>query len=630
MNPEAALDPALAAGPDGLGLAASEHAQVRARARIAIVDAEPLTCAELEAFLRSLGYLQVVTVAPDADVLDTLREERPDLVLLDLALREPTAFEVLGWMGTDRLLRHVPVIAVTAQDERPNRLRALKLGATDYLVKPIDPADLELRLRNTLATKLHHDRLAYTDALTGLPNREASLNRLDWALKFARRHNTTGAVLQVGLDRFKQINDTLGPAMGDELLRAVGRRLATCLRDSDVVTRDAPAESAAQVTRGDGDEFTVLLPAMVRSDHASVVANRIVEAMADPFMLIGHEVFVTCQVGIAVFPTDALDRDTVLRQAKLAMRHARAAGEASGSGFRFFSQELHGRSSNRLALERELHHALERDELVLHYQPKVDLGNGRVCGAEALVRWQHPQRGLLGPGAFIEVAEESGLIVPLGDWVLREALRQVAAWRRLGLPPFAVAVNVSSLQLRRPRLDRTVHDALASAGLDGASLCLELTESAIMETGVNVTSALHAIKELGVRLALDDFGTGYSSLSYLRRFPIVECHAGNNSATIITQAIITMAHGMGLSVVAEGVETAQQREFLRANACDQYQGYLFSRPVPAIELQALVASAGASPGQPPVPAAAPAAPAANQPAGFRQFAETTYSATVFD
>jgi EAL domain-containing protein (putative c-di-GMP-specific phosphodiesterase class I) len=379
---------------------------------------------------------------------------------------------------------------------------------------------------------------------------------------------------------------------------------------------------------------------MARSDHASIVAKRIVESMAEPFMLVGHELFVTCQVGIAVFPTDTLDKDMVLRQAKLAMRHGRAAGEAAGSGFRFYSQELNGRSSNRLALERELHHALERNELVLHYQPKVDMASGRICGAEALVRWQHPQRGLLAPGAFIEVAEESGLIVPLGDWVLHETLRQVAAWRQLGLPPFTVAVNVSSLQLQRARMDRTVLDALARAGLDGASLCLELTESAIMDTGFNVTNTLQAIKEQGVRLALDDFGTGYSSLSYLRRFPIdelkidrsfiVECHAGNNSAAIITQAIIAMAHGMRLSVVAEGVETPQQLAFLRANACDQYQGYLYSRPVPASAFEALIPVAGASAPHASAVAQAATDRVSEQATDFRKFSDTTDVAILLD
>ncbi len=638
MNPDIATDFELESTTGTDTLAMSEGAHACTGARIAIVDDEPLNSAELEAFLRSLGYRHVVSVASGADTLDALRDERPDLILLDIALRQPSAFDILGCMNADRLLRHVPVVVITERDERPNRLRALELGAGDYLVKPIDPSDLELRLRNTLRTKFHHDRLAYTDGLTGLPNRESSLHRLEWALKFAHRHNTAGAVLQIGLDRFKHINDALGPAMGDELLRAVGLRLLTCVRDTDLVLRDTSPETAAQVARGDGDEFTVLLPAMARSDHASVVAKRIVESMVEPFMLVGHELFVTCQVGIAVFPTDTMDKDMVLRQAKLAMRNGSAAGEAVGSGFRFYSQELNGRSANRLALERELHHALERNEMVLHYQPKIDIASGRVSGAEALVRWQHPQRGLLGPGAFIEVAEESGMIVPLGEWVLREALRQTAVWRQRGLPPFAVAVNVSSLQLQRTQLDRTVRDALADAGLDGASLCLELTESAIMETGVNVTNTLHAIKQLGVRLALDDFGTGYSSLSYLRRFPIdelkidrsfiIECHAGNNSAAIITQAIIAMAHGMRLSVVAEGVETRQQFEFLRANACDQYQGYLFARPVPASEFEALVAAASARPEFTTAPA--PTLRALEEAKDFRQFADTIDVAILLD
>ena len=628
-----APDPTFTAAPEA-NSPTGAGAPTSAQARIVVIDDEPLNGQELVTFLQTLGYQRAVSVVPGVQTQDLLRDARPDLVLLELGLRQPTAFDVLGWMRADPQLRHVPVMALMAQDDRASRLRALALGAADCLIKPIDPADLELRLRNTLATKQRHDRLAYTDGMTGLPNRESSRHQLAWAMKFARRYGSAGAVLQIGLDRFKQINDALGPAFGDEVLRAVGLRLVHCVRESDVVIHDITAEIEAQVARGDGDEFTVVLPAMARADHAGVVARRIVESMAEPFALGGHEVFITCQVGIAVFPSDSLDTDIVLRQAKLAMHQGTAAERAAGSSFRFYSQELNGRSSSRLAVEGELRHAIERGELVLHYQPKVDLASGRINGAEALVRWQHPQRGLLGPGAFIEVAEETGLIVPLGDWVLREALRQVARWRKAGFPPFAVAVNVSSLQLHQPHLERTVQEALAATGLDGASLCLELTESAIMDTGANITGTLHAIKELGVRLALDDFGTGYSSLSYLRRFPldelkidrsfIVECHAGNNSATVITQAIITLAHGLRLSVVAEGVETLQQLEFLRANACDQYQGFLFSRPVPAVEFAALFAPAARLARQP-----AAAAPAQSLPApDFRQFADTAVGALL--
>jgi diguanylate cyclase (GGDEF)-like protein len=567
-------------------------------ARIVIIDDEPLNAGDLEVFLRSLGYQQVAQVGPGADLLDALRGEHPDLILLDLALRMPSAFDLLEAINGDRLLRHVPVFALAAQDHRAGRLQALGLGAADHLVKPIDGEDLRLRLRNTLATKLHHDRLATTDSLTGLPNRESALQRLDWAMKFALRHNRPGAVLQVGIDRFKHINEALGPALGDELLRVVGQRLLASLRGTDMVMLDSTADQVAQLSRGDGDEFTVLLPALEREDHASVVARRIVESIATPFQLGGHEVFVTCHIGIAVFQGERLDKDEVLRHAKLAMQHARIDGDATSTGIRFYSQELNGRAVNRLTVERELHHALERNELVLHFQPKVDLRTGRIAGAEALVRWQHPRRGLLAPGAFIEVAEDCGLIVPLGNWVLCEALRQLASWRSAGLPSLSMAVNVSSLQLKRPDLERTVAEALASSGVEGSELCLELTESVIMEGGEHVIGRLHAIKALGVRLALDDFGTGYSSLSYLRRLPIdqlkidrsfiVECHTLDSTATTITRAIIAMARGMALTVVAEGIETREQLAFVRANGCDEFQGYLFSKPVAAEQFEALM------------------------------------------
>jgi diguanylate cyclase (GGDEF)-like protein len=517
-------------------------------------------------------------------------------------MQQASAFEILDAMHADRLLRHVPVIAVAEHDDRENRLRALTLGAVDCLVKPVDAADLALRLRNALATKRHLDRLASTDDLTGLPNRETSLHRLDWAIRFSRRHDRRGAVLQVGLDRFKKINDAVGPAMGDELLRGIGQRLLHCLRDTDSVTLDSTLDADAQLSRGDGDEFTVLLPLIAREEHAGVVARRIVESIAASFTLDGREFFVTCRVGIAVFPADAPDADGVLHQAKLAMRSARAAGAAASSGVQFFSSNLNGQLVHRLAVERDLHHALERDELVLHYQPKVDLASGRIVGAEALLRWQHPQRGLLGAGDFIDVAEESGLILPIGNWVLREALRQVALWRHSGLPPLLMNVNVSSLQFRQPGLKRSVQDALLESGVDGSSLCLELTESVFMTDVARATSSLRSIRELGVRLALDDFGTGFSSLSYLRRFPIdelkidrsfiVQYADGDKTTAVIVQAIVAMARGLDLSVVGEGIETEQQLDLMRACHCDQYQGYLFSKPVPAGEFEAVLQRAG--------------------------------------
>jgi predicted signal transduction protein with EAL and GGDEF domain len=587
-----------------------------APARIVVIDEEPLAATELVELLHALGHPQASALpvgqgpasAPSAALptawLAALRDERPDLLLLELS--SPGALALLQALQADRLLREVPVIATQAEDRPADRLRALQLHAADVLLKPLDAAEFALRLHNVLRQKGRLDQLTYTDGTTGLPNREWSLRRLDEAIRASRRYGHSGAVLQVGLNRFQQINDALGLTLTDELLHEVGRRLATCVRDTDLVSHapESPPtgaqEATARVARGDGDEFTILLPQLDRAEHASVVAQRIAEAMRAPLLVAGHEVFVGCRVGIAVFPGDGQDKDSVLERAILAMRHGSADATPGGHPVRFYSQALHGRFTSRLAVERELHHALERQELQLLYQPKVSMRDGRICGAEALVRWQHPLRGKLGPAAFIDVAEETGLILPLGAWVLGEAVRQVAVWRRAGLPALPVAVNVSSFQLRRPGLADTVRAALQEQGVDGGQLCLELTESAIMDTGASVADTLAAIKRLGVRLALDDFGTGYSSLSYLRRFPldelkidrsfIAECAGGQGSAAVITRAVIAMAHGLGLRVVAEGIETEAQLAFLRQQRCDQFQGYLYSPPIAAADFEALLRS----------------------------------------
>jgi diguanylate cyclase (GGDEF)-like protein len=456
---------------------------------------------------------------------------------------------------------------------------------------------LKLRLHNTLAAKAYRDQLAHTDPLTGLPNREALLWRLEGALQHAQRHGSVGAVLLFGLDRFGQINDALGPTVGDELLHAVALRLVAGLRESDVVARRGEAANTVLLARGSGDEFTVLLPLIEREEDAAVVARRLIGRLASPFAVAGQELFLSCRVGIAVFPGDSSDKDTILQQAGVAMRHVRGASTVGGARLAFYSDRLNASTLDRLTLERELHHALERDELRLHYQPQVDLVSGRLRGAEALVRWQHPQRGLLGPGEFIGVAEASGLIGRLGHWVLREALRQLAQWRREGLALAQLSVNVSSLQLQRGALSEDVREALADSGVDGPSLCLELTESAIIDSGAQVTDTLARIKQLGVQLALDDFGTGYSSLTHLRRFPIDELKIDRSFVTdcdsdasiaAIAGAIIAMAHRLGLRVVAEGIETEPQREFFRVNGADAFQGYLFARPLPATEFSTLL------------------------------------------
>ena len=563
-------------------------------AKIMLVDDEEISIEMLQAFLEEVGYTNFVSTSCPSEAFDLLYNERPDVVLLDLVMPQVSGFEILARMQNDKILKRIPVIMLTAAADAVTKLEALKLGATDFLAKPVDSSELVLRLRNTLSAKAYQDQLAYCDGLTGLPNRERFLDRLDWTIRFSKRYGTTGAVLQIGLDRFKQINEALGPGIGDRLLRAVAQRLDESLRDTDVVARTTDQESQPLLSRMAGDEFTVLLPALAKSADAGTVAQRILDIVAAPFNISGHELFVTCCIGIALYPADGTARDSILKAAAVSMRHAKRERRDS---YRYFSKELNAQSLDRLSLETELRRAIERGELELFYQPKVDLKSNRLVGAEALVRWRHPQRGMVSPGDFIPLAEESGLIVPLGQWVLNTACQQVRTWEAAGRQPPRVSVNVSSHQFRQRVLARDVQAALSGSGIAARLLCLELTESTIMEHAQDNVRTLMALKDSGVSLSIDDFGTGYSSLSYLKRFPIDEIkidrsfvsgvERDKDNAAIVT-AVIAMAHSLGLRVVAEGVETPLELAYLLQQGCDECQGFLYSRPLPAADFGALL------------------------------------------
>jgi diguanylate cyclase len=606
-------------------------------ARIVIVDDEALNSQDLASFLRRAGHAHVVAMKTHEVSVQTLREECADLVLLEMVPGDERALALLQAMRADRHMRHVPVVTMCTQDDLNQRLRALALGAVDLLVRPMHGDELQLRLRNALATKAYRDQLAHTDPLTGLPNRDLLLLRTDWALRQAIRHFNVGAVLHLGLDRFQDLNNALGASIGDELLHAVGERLARSLRDSDMLVQhdtttspNSPSaaigigigigtgtgtgssdHSSALLARASGDEFSVLLPRIERAEDAAVVAQRMISALQAPFEICGHELFVTCRVGMAVFPSDSADRDTVWQHAHVAMRSARRGvgglgglgigDAATGCAFQYYSAALHSQAVHRLTIERELRQALAQGELRLHFQPQVDLHTGHICGAEALVRWLHPRRGLLGPGEFIAVAEETGLIGAIGDWVLRQALAQWVSWAAQGWVLSQIAVNVSGLQLQQAGWIDQVRAALTETGANPRALCLELTETAIIDSHSQVAHSLQAIRALGVQLALDDFGTGYSSLTYLRRFEIDElkidrsfiadCDAdkdSTSSAAAITAAIVVMARRLGLRVVAEGVETAAQLAFIRAQGAHSFQGYLFSKPLSAPDFTALL------------------------------------------
>jgi diguanylate cyclase (GGDEF)-like protein/PAS domain S-box-containing protein len=428
------------------------------------------------------------------------------------------------------------------------------------------------------------DRQAYHDVLTGLPNRALFLDRLEMALSRAKRRHTNVAVLFLDLDRFKVINDSLGHEPGDRLLAAVARRLEGALRPEDTVARFG------------GDEFTVLCEDMGADLEPVGIAERISRALATPFTLDDREVFLSASIGIAVAPTEQARADVLLRDADAAMYRAKERGRAR---VEVFDEATRARAMERMETEHDLHRAIDRGELCLMYQPIIDLLTGRVIGVEALIRWQHPQRGLVEPGGFIPLAEETGLIVPIGEWAVAEACRQVATWRSHGVLPdsFSVAVNLSAGQLAQPRLRQVLDAALFESSLDPASVWLEITESALLVDADAAIATLRGFKERGLRMSIDDFGTGYSSLSYLKRLPIdalkvdrsfVSGLVSDTEDHAIAEAVVALAHTLGLRAVAEGVETIEQLAEVRRIGCDGAQGFLFSRAVSPDAVEALL------------------------------------------
>jgi diguanylate cyclase (GGDEF)-like protein len=435
---------------------------------------------------------------------------------------------------------------------------------------------VQSRLRESEAKVAYAERveyLAYHDGLTTLPNRSLFSKLLTQGISQAHRYNRKLAVLFLDLDRFKQINDTLGHDAGDLLLQEVGKRLKTCLRDSDAVARLG------------GDEFVVLLPELDEEKYAAMVARKILAAIGTPLSLAGQEFRVTASVGISIHPQDGLDEQTLMKNADIALYQAKGEGR---NNFQFYSDKLNANSLERLALESSLRRALERNEFQLHYQAKKDLRTSRVTGMEALLRWQHPDLGMVMPMQFIPLAEEIGLIVPIGKWVLKTACLQNVAWQKQGLPQLTMAVNLSARQFSDENLLRDITSVLEETGMDPRLLELEITESMLMHDVQKTMQILAQLKLMGARIAMDDFGTGYSSLSTLKQFPLdtikidgsfIRDVASNAQDKGLTTAIIAMGRTLSLTVVAEGVETKEQADFLREQSCDEFQGFYFNKPM---------------------------------------------------
>jgi diguanylate cyclase (GGDEF)-like protein len=429
--------------------------------------------------------------------------------------------------------------------------------------------------------------LAYYDILTGLANRLHFNENLDSAIAAASASDNKLALIFMDLDRFKVINDTLGHDAGDLLLKQVAERLKLGLRNNDFVTRKALGSGSNTISRLGGDEFTIVLQNIASDEDAAKVARRILEEIEKPIDLFGHEVVLTASLGISLFPDDGANSLTLIKNADSAMYHAKALG---GNNFQYYAQSMNASSMERLAMEGELRKALERDEFVLYFQPQINTKSGRMVAVEALIRWEHPVRGLIPPGVFIPLAEESRLITAIDQWVLTSVCQLIRYWEMSGIPPVRVAVNLSGRDFMQNKLLATVQGILDATGIDPAYLELELTESVLMTNAEETTETLHALKRMGLKLSIDDFGTGYSSLSYLQRFPldmlkidqsfIVDVTTNRNNAAIVT-AIIALAHNLDLEVLAEGVETHEQQAFLQSRGCPVMQGYLFNRPVTA-------------------------------------------------
>jgi diguanylate cyclase (GGDEF)-like protein len=438
--------------------------------------------------------------------------------------------------------------------------------------------------------------LAYHDSLTGLPNRRMFFEELERSVVYAARHGNVVGLLFVDIDDFKRVNDVLGHQAGDDLLREIARRLSGVVRPYDTVSRGESREPRNAVARVGGDEFLILLPDLGEPLQAAGVAKRILEKLAAPIRVDAQAVHVKASVGITTYPQDGDTAEELIRNADIAMYHAKEGGK---NLHRFYTAEMNTVMARRMEMENALRRALAGDELMLHYQPQVDAASGRIVATEALVRWRSPELGMVMPGIFIPLAEDSGLIGALGDWVLREACRQNKAWQDAGLPAVPVAVNISNRQFSEEGLERKVERVLADTGLAPRYLDLELTETSIMMEPDKAAATLVALKELGVTISMDDFGTGYSSLSALKRLPI-DClkidqsfvrdigPAGDDAAIVST--IIVMSKSLNLLVVAEGVEEEDQLAFLCEHGCDRIQGYLMSRPVPAPEMEALLAA----------------------------------------
>lgn len=587
----------------GDALDPSEQARrLVANARIMMVDDEPLNMEVLKVHLEEEGYTRFSTISDSMQALDAIRLELPDVLLLDLVMPLVSGFDILTEMRCDAKLKSIPVIVLTSSNDAATKLTALQLGATDFLAKPVDASELALRMRNTLSAMAWQKRVSHMDVLTDLPNRLYFTSLLRCRLESLVDQQYS--LILVNIVRFKAINDSFGPDIGDQVLCEFRDRLLDVfsagidmLADSFISSENEETNSIC-VSRIGGDRFAVFLPLqdlVPFDDQLTTKLHSFLSVLEVPFHVDGQDIYLDVSIGVSTMDAETQSTSALINDAETAMMHAR---RRTDTDFVFYSEHMDARARELLSMENGLRKAVDNGEIFLLYQPKVNVASNVIMGAEALVRWQNPEFGLISPVNFIPIAEDNGMIVSIGEWVLRESCRQAMLWHTSGYPDIRIAVNVSIRQLHEPDFIEIVKSVLQETGLPADCLIVELTENMIMENAEANVVKLRKIKELGVKISIDDFGTGYSSLGYLQRFPldqlkidrsfISEIRSANERVPIV-KAVISLAHDLGLSVVAEGVETYDQLEHIRAFDCEEYQGYLCSKPVPAEEFSALMA-----------------------------------------
>ena len=557
-------------------------------AKIMLVDDEPINTDVLQTYLEGEGYSNFVTTSESVKAIDIMRTEKPDVVLLDLMMPDVSGFDILTMMRNDKALTYIPVVILTSSDDGETKLKALQLGAMDFLAKPVDASELALRLRNTLGAKAYQHHLVNFDQLTGLQKRDAFMEAVDSATITMNSNDNKGAVLHIYIDNLKNINSTMGRESGNKTIQTFARRLQASVRASGNAQSDFDVETEIHIARTGGDKFTVFMGPIQNTQQAAALARKIEEDTNQTVELKDRSMLLSTKIGIATYPDDAADAQTLFSNAETAMSYVRDQG--GKENFTFYSSSMNEESARILAIETGLQSAIEKNELRVTYQPKVDVQTGKIVGAEALIRWISGDLGFVGPDQFISIAERTGQIIPIGEWILKQACAQAAVWKDKYGFDFRIAVNMSIKQIHDSDMCATTKQALSESGLTANCLTLELTENMVMENAESNIELLRKLKELGLKLSIDDFGTGYSSLSYLQRFPLdelkidrsfIEEIESETSRAPIVRAMVSLAHDLEMTVVAEGIETEMQLQHMRGLECELYQGYLRSKPVVA-------------------------------------------------